>query len=250
MKKQKLKILLAALIAVVMSFSMLSCSKSRAKTKAPTGSLETPTYLNGDSSDEAPTDKSTEEQTDKKDETPTQGSTEADTEPEPEPSLEYKSFGNGTCSVAGLGTSTDLYVVIPEKSPAGDIVTTIEPGAFKGNKDITVVQIPSTVFSIGELAFADCKSLVHIAVDEKNAHFCSIDGVLFDISLTRLMCYPSAKASTSLLLPSTLTKIDDMALYGCNSLKVIKFDGTVEQWAAISMGEKNYGVYTASLIFS
>lgn len=248
MKKHNVKILLAALLVLALSLSMISCSKKKPQSETPTNSLETPTYLNSDPSGEAPTDKPAENQTDKTNETPTQASTEAPTEPEP--SLEYKSFGNGTCSVVGIGDTTDLYVVIPEKSPAGDIVTTIEPGAFKGNKDITVVQIPSTVFSIGELAFADCKKLVHIDVDSQNSHFCDIDGVLFDIAQTRLICYPGAKASTSLLLPSTITKIDNMALYGCDSLKVIKFEGTVEQWAAISMGEKNYGIYTASLIFS
>ncbi len=256
MKKHTLTALLAGVLALMLILSMSACNKKKEENEIPTNTLETPTYLEGEtpsdnSSGELPSENSndspTEAPTDAPTEQPTEQPTEAPTEPEP--SLEYKSFGNGTCSVVGIGDIDDLYVVIPEKSPEGDVVTTIETGAFKGNSDITVVQISSTVYSIGDMAFADCKSLVHIAVDEKNAHYKDVDGVLFDIAQTTLICYPAAKAATSLLLPETITTISNMALYGCDNLKMIKFDGTVEQWASITIGEKNYGLFTASLFF-
>ncbi len=256
MKKHTLTALLAGILALMIILSMSACNKKKAKNEIPTNTLETPTYLEGETpsdngSGELPSEGSnnypTEAPTDAPTEQPTEQPTEAPTEPEP--SLEYKSFGNGTCSVVGIGDIDDLYIVIPEKSPEGDVVTTVEAGAFKGNSDITVVQISSTVYSIGDMAFADCKSLVHIAVDEKNAHYKDVDGVLFDITQTTLICYPAAKAATSLLLPDTITTIADMALYGCDNLKMIKFDGTVEQWASITIGEKNYGLFTASLFF-
>lgn len=230
--------ILTLILVFILSLSLFSCSKKKASVENNT--IELPTYLSGEptSKPENPT------------EAPTNAPTENPTEEIKTPSLEYKSLGNGTCSVAGIGDVSDLYVIIPEKSPSGDIVTTIEAGAFAQNRDITVVQIPSTVFSIGELAFADCESLVHISVDKSNAHFKDVDGVLFDNSQTALICYPSAKASTSLLLPSTVVKIEDMALYGCDSLKLIKYEGTVEQWDGIEIGVKNYGIYTASLVFS
>lgn len=230
--------ILTLLLVFILSLSLFSCSKKKASVENNT--IELPTHLSGEptSKPENPT------------EAPTNAPTENPTEEIKTPSLEYKSLGNGTCSVAGIGDVSDLYVIIPEKSPSGDIVTTIEAGAFAQNRDITVVQIPSTVFSIGELAFADCESLVHISVDKSNAHFKDVDGVLFDNSQTALICYPSAKASTSLLLPSTVVKIEDMALYGCDSLKLIKYEGTVEQWDGIEIGVKNYGIYTASLVFS
>lgn len=256
MKKHTFTALLAGVLALMLILSVSACSKKKAKNETPTNTLETPTYLEGETpsdnnSDELPDEGSSnspiEAPTDAPTEQPTEQPTEAPTEAEP--SLEYKSFGNGTCSVVGIGDIDDLYVVIPEKSPEGDVVTTIEAGAFKGNSDITVVQISSTVYSIGDMAFADCKSLVHIAVDEKSSHFCDVDGVLFDIDKTTLICYPAAKAATSLLLPDTITTIGNMALYGCDNLKMIKFDGTVEQWSSIAIGEKNYGLYTASLLF-
>lgn len=235
--KNTMKIL-SLLLVFILSLSLFSCSKKKASVENST--IELPTHLSED-----PTSKP-----DGATESPTDTPTEDPTEEINTPSLEYKSLGNGTCSVAGIGNVSDLYVIIPEKSPSGDIVTTIEAGAFAQNGDITVVQIPSTVFSIGELAFADCESLVHISVDKSNAHFTDVDGVLFDNAQTTLICYPSAKASTSLLLPSSIVKISDMALYGCDSLKLIKYEGTVEQWDSIEIGVKNYGIYTASLSFS
>lgn len=255
MKKHTLKALLAALTLLALIISASACTRIKKKTETPTSTLETPTYLEGENPTDTPTDAGTDipdGPSDNPTEAPTPAPTETPTEAptEPAPSLEYKSFGNGTCSVVGIGTIEDLYIVIPEKSPEGDVVTTVEAGAFSGNSDITVIQISSTVYSIGELAFADCKSLVHIAVDENNSHFRDIDGVLFNADMTNLISYPAAKASTSLLLPETVTTISSMALYGCDELKMIKFEGTVEQWAAINIGEKNYGIYTASLIFA
>lgn len=269
MKNHNQKLWLAVLLVFALIFTMPACSRNKKSDENGTGMLETPTYLEGEnpSGDDAgklpnenltgdetspSTEQPTEEPADVSSEAPTEEPTEEPTEAptEPEPSLEYKSFGNGTCSVVGIGDIQDLYVVIPEKSPEGDVVTTIESGAFAGNSNITVVQIPSTVYSIGDMAFSDCKSLVHIAVDAKNSHFCDVDGILFDIAQTTLICYPASKAATSLLLPKTLTTISNMALYGCDNLKMITFEGTVEQWAGIVIGEKNYSIYTASLTFS
>ncbi len=244
------------MLALILILSMSACAKTKVKNERPTNTLETPTYLEGETpsdngSGELPTENTNDTPTEIPTDTPTDQPTEQPTEipTEPAPSLEYESYGNGTCSVVGIGDIDDLYVVIPEKSPEGDVVTTIEAGAFKGNSVITVVQIPSTVYSIGDMAFADCKSLVHIAVDEKNTHYLDVDGVLFDFSQTTLIAYPAAKAATSLLLPDTITTINNMALYGCDNLKMIRFEGTVEQWASVSIGEKNYGLYTASLTF-
>ena len=42
------------------------------------------------------------------------------------------------------------------------------------------VVLPASVRSIGEAAFAECNSLVAIAVDPANAFYRTVDGVLFD----------------------------------------------------------------------
>lgn len=244
MKKFNTRLLFVLSIAIILMTSLPSCSKHT--DNAGDGSLDLPSYLTGL---DAPVEDLTKVEV-KDTEAITNESVEVPTElPEPEPSLEYKSFGNGTCAIIGIGDISDPYVIIPEKSPNGDIVTTIEDEAFFGNSFITVIQISSTVHSIGNKAFANCKNLVHIELDEKNSHFYETDGVLFDSNMSRLMCYPSAKTSSTLNLPKTVTAIDDMALYGCNNLISIIYEGSADEWSAVILGEKNYGIYTASLIF-
>lgn len=202
---------------------------------------------------EAPTETQTEQPTEKQTE-PTQNETEKQPDPEPEPapqpSLLYLSYGNGTCSVAGIGTYTDQSVIIPAKSPAGDIVTTIEPKAFYENENIKTVQIPSTVTSIGEMAFSGCSQLVYIMVDSSNRAYRDINGVLYSLDRTILIAYPAANPLSSLELSSKITAIADMALYGCSNLKNIVFDGSPSEWEKLQIGTLNYSLYSATVTFT
>lgn len=169
---------------------------------------------------------------------------------EPIISLEFLSQGNGTCSVTGIGNVTDTYIVIPERSPDGDVVTSIEEKAFYGNPSIRAIEIPSTVATIGDKAFADCPQLVYIAVDKANRLFTDVGGVLYSIDMTRLICYPSANGASSVTIPSTVTTISPMAFFGCENLKTVYYESTLECWSKINIGELNYGLYTASIICS
>ena len=178
--------------------------------------------------------------------------TEAQTEKEPEPvvvqkSLKFTSYGNGTCAVSGIGNITDSCVIIPEKSPSGDIVTSIDDLAFYGNKTIKTIQIPSTVTRIGSRAFGNCPELVYISVDESNIAFCDIEGVLYSYDRSVLIHYPAASGASSIEIPSNLKRIEDMAFYNCDNLKTIIYDGSYENWGKIEVGELNYGIISASI---
>ena len=80
--------------------------------------------------------------------------------------LEFKSNGNGTCAVSGIGTYTDTEIVIPTTSPAGDRVTGIGGAAFKNCTNLTGVVIPSGVTYIGYEAFNGCTGLTTITLPE------------------------------------------------------------------------------------
>jgi hypothetical protein len=75
--------------------------------------------------------------------------------------LEYTSNGDGTCSVSGMGSCTDLIVQIPSMSPEGDRVTGILNGAFSG-ECIQKLILPEGITSIGDDAFGFCASLMDI----------------------------------------------------------------------------------------
>ena len=177
----------------------------------------------------------------------TEAETEKKKEPVPQKSLKFTSYGNGTCAVSGIGDITDLCVVIPEKSPSGDIVTSIDDLAFYGNKTIRTVQIPSTVTRIGTRAFGNCLALVYISVDATNIAFCDLDGVLYSSDLSTLLHYPAASGASSVEIPFEVKHISDMAFYNCSNLKTVYYNGSFEDWGKIEIGQLNYGLFTASI---
>ncbi len=171
-------------------------------------------------------------------------------EPEPLPNtLEYFSNGNGTCSVGGIGTSTDACVVIPELSPSGDRVIAIAPGAFYGLSGISAIQIPSGVASIGELAFANCPDLVYISVSRQNAYYCDVDGILYTSDGSTLLLYPPMHAGSTVIISPLTIRIAEMAFYRTAYLTHVHYNGTPEQWELISIAPRNYALTAASKTF-
>ena len=248
-------IITTAVISVAVTKRSLSNSND-VENDTQVGTLEGPSHLSPSETTEQTEIDSTEqpsEQTSSQEET-SEETTEAETTQEettePAPSLEYESLGNGTCAVVGIGTYTDSYITIPEKSPEGYIVIAIAEKAFYGNSFIRAIEIPSTVSSIRDLAFANCSQLVYLSVDDKNMMFKDIGGVLYNIDESMLICYPSASSSATLEISSSVTKICSMAFYGCENLKQINYSGSIEDWEKIEIQEKNYGLYTAAISFT
>ena len=163
--------------------------------------------------------------------------------------LSYSSNGNGTCTLIGVGSCLDTCIVIPMTSPSGDVVTSIAARAFYGCTFASAIQIPSTVSSIGALAFANCPNLLYISVDVNNYSFCDVDGVLYSADGTTLLVYPAMRAGANLTISSVTTEIADMAFYNCAYLSHVYYAGSAEQWERISIGTKNYSLTAASKTF-
>ena len=95
--------------------------------------------------------------------------------------------------------------------------TEISEKAYYKNDEIVSVVLPESVKSIGNLAFALCKSLASITI------------------------------------PKNVTSVGDSAFSGCVSIKSVYYNGTKEQWKTITIGifndnlsEAYYGVKKAS----
>ena len=153
--------------------------------------------------------------------------------------LSYKSNGDGSCTLTGIGNCRDSCLIIPEVNESGETVTAISSGAFAGNTTVSAVQIPDSVTEIGDGAFAACPALAYISVDAENTAYCEMGGVLYTADHTQLICIPAGSSMTTLNVTLQLRKIAPRASEGCGSLGKIMFEGNESQWKCIVIGEGN-----------
>ena len=125
-----------------------------------------------------------------------------------------------------------------------DGVTSIGDYTFEDCISLTSITIPDSVTIIENCAFKDCTSLTAINVATGNENYVSVNGVLYDVDKTAIICYPAGKKDknckildgvtfidrfafsgctnvTSITIPVSVTSIDKYAFSGCLSLKSI-----------------------------
>jgi len=153
--------------------------------------------------------------------------------------LEFISRGNGACVLAGIGSCTDPLIVIPPKSPSGEVVTEIAVGAFANCTDVVEITIPDTVIAIGDGAFSGCSKLESIEVGDANPLFSSEDGVLFNKTKTTLVRYPEGRGERIYALPRSVTRIAEGAFTSCPTLSEISYSGTKAQWGSVYVAPDN-----------
>ena len=170
-------------------------------------------------------------------------------------SLTSITIPNGVTSIgysAFKGCSSLTSVTIPNS------VTYIEPDAFYNCTGLTSVTIPNSVTSIGGSAFHNCTSIFSIDIPNSVTTIADkafsgvlhisytgsatgspwgakmmnkyIDGDLIFNDPTKktiIACNPSVVKIT---IPSNVESISSSAFSGCNNLKDINFNGTIEQW--------------------
>ncbi|MBR4873186.1 MAG: leucine-rich repeat domain-containing protein, partial [Clostridia bacterium] len=119
--------------------------------------------------------------------------------------LPFVSNGDGTCYVSGIGTCTDTDIVIPAKSPVGDLVTSIGDEAFYNCLELSSVTIPNSVTSLGKNAFAYCCGLSSVTISDSVT---SIGENAF------LACFKLAAVT----IPDSIENIGDNAFEFCYRL--------------------------------
>ena len=120
-------------------------------------------------------------------------------------------------------------------------VVSIASYAFKDCKMLKVLLIPKSCESISISALNHCYRLENIYVEQGNATYCDVDGVLFSKDMNTLYDYPCGKENTrykvpdgvvciadhafthsenlqEVDLPQSLTKIGNAAFVGCHSM--------------------------------
>jgi hypothetical protein len=158
--------------------------------------------------------------------------------------LVYRSYGNGSCMVEGIGSCTDACLIIPSRSPDGDTVIAIGQNAFAQSTQLLAVQIPATVKSIGKAVFAGCDNLLFFTVAADNPAYCDEKGVLYSKDMASLLCYPSGRPCPEAIIPASVTYISAGAFSPRAGYSTIVFEGTLNAWRAIQIEDDNHALYT------
>ena len=95
-----------------------------------------------------------------------------------------------------------------------DKTQSIGDKAFNSCKEITSIDIPSSVSTIGQSAFENSSKLEAINVNGNNTKYSSGEGVLYDKNKTQLITYPENKQGGSSKIPGTVSFIEKAALSG------------------------------------
>lgn len=119
-------------------------------------------------------------------------------------------------------------------------VTEIEGSPFSGS-GITTLNIPASVTKMcteGHEVMFFGVNLATINVDKDNPQYCSIDGVLFDKSMTRLILYPCNKPGSSYIVRDGVNTIGPSAFMNSNLIS-INLPNSVINIGALGLDCKN-----------
>ncbi|MGN0475985.1 MAG: leucine-rich repeat protein, partial [Ruminococcus sp.] len=131
--KRNINVLIVFLLIFALSFTVVGCGES----DLPTKNTSFETTKEKTSTVETTT---ANIQINEEDLVPSQG-------------LEFKSNGDGTCKIVGIGECKDKDIVIPTVSPSGDKVTLICNNAFENLSCVNSVTLLNYNYKVGEEAF-------------------------------------------------------------------------------------------------
>lgn len=142
--------------------------------------------------------------------------------------------GTYDCNTGTPTNSTPNYVITAGvvtngANCVGDVLiapgtTSILDTAFDDADLVTSISIPESVNRVEDCSFATAYELISIEVDSSNEFFQSIDGVLFDKPLNRLISYPPERNGHTYSVPADVVEIEDCAFYENQNLKNVTFE--------------------------
>ena len=139
-----------------------------------------------------------------------------------------------------------------------DSVTMIGECAFKNCTGLTEITIPNSVTTIRN-AFKNCTGLTEVyipkgIVDGVDAfEYCkNITKVTFEDGMTKIPNYimEDCTGLKEIIIPDSVTMIGECAFYNCTNLTTINFRGTQAQWNAISIGNNNTPLTSATINYN
>ena len=154
-------------------------------------------------------------------------------------------LGSGVKDGDGRITEELTHLDLSQASIVGNV---LPDSAFFGCTQLMQLELPSSVAAIGSYAFASCHYLTHLtlprslttlgtspfascvrltdfSVEEGNRHFATIDGILTNANLNKLVAYPEARSEA--VIPSTIDSIGPYAFRYCFNLSEVRIPSHV-----------------------
>lgn len=134
--------------------------------------------------------------------------------------------------IKAIGTYSFCEASGIESLVIADGVESLADDAFS-RISASVITLPKTIESIGRGAFSGCENLKEVNLSDG---FKQIGKSMFFLS-----------SLETITIPTSTTKIEGLAFARCSNLTDIIYEGTKEQWSAISFGESwdhSTGSYT------
>lgn len=135
-----------------------------------------------------------------------------------------KRIGDNAFSSAARYNDNGVFYI--DLSYASNL-TYIGSYAFGGAK-MPLIRIPQKVDTICYDAFQS-STLEKFDVNPSNAYFTSINGVLYDKTLTKLLCVPPYYADEIFDIPEGIVELGDGAFYGAG-VKLVNFPGSIRKF--------------------
>ena len=143
-------------------------------------------------------------------------------------------------SVVTIGDYAFDYDSSLENVSISESVTKIGECAFYNSHSLEAITISKYISKIGPMAFTCSKALTDINVDEDNTSYISVDGILYNKNLDKLICYPGGRTDEFYEISEHVTTIGAMAFYGCTNLEYVIVPKTVTRIEYLGLDDQ-YG---------
>lgn len=133
---------------------------------------------------------------------------------------------DGATVMKYLGTNADI--VVPEMINE-TVITSIDRYAFMGNSIVASVSIPDSIITLQNQVFQSCSNLISVTIGN-------------GIKTLPMCLFAYCSNLKNVTIENNVTTIEREVFGDCQALELITFNGTVEQWNAIT---KVTGAYVA-----
>ena len=155
--------------------------------------------------------------------------------------ISYMLYGDGTMLVVGCGEMWNFsgspfnhpenvkeVIFENEDTAGGKVITNIGNSVFKSCTNLTTIELPHSLVSIGNYAFYNCGKLNHIRYESTNSTATYALKMPNSLVTIGYRAFANCTGFKTVTIPAAVTTIDNNAFEGCTGFTSVKVPGTVQ----------------------